>query len=93
MISSAVDRQAQIYMAVFVVLGFPAAAFVDRQGLKCGVLVASLFNFVGAFLRIFPFFSVVFIGQSVAALAQALFFALPPLLAETWWVVIACSDR
>ncbi|KAI8338417.1 major facilitator superfamily domain-containing protein [Chlamydoabsidia padenii] len=72
-------------------LGHLSSFVVPGSGLKRGILIGAVLNFLGASIRwlgaipsLYGFF-LLFTGQTLAALAQVFMLAIPPQLAVAWF--------
>eukprot|EP00760_Papus_ankaliazontas_P030205 PhM_4_TR4660/c0_g1_i1/m.35273/K08220/FLVCR, SLC49A1_2; MFS transporter, FLVCR family, feline leukemia virus subgroup C receptor-related protein len=92
--SNEVNYMSMCFMLVFVIAVFPALHMFRSLGCRKGLLMAALFGFVGAVLKI-PV--EMFVGrgrtsfwwiiscQLIASLANAIFLGGPPLVASLWF--------
>jgi MFS family permease len=81
-----------LFFITFVIFSFPSSWFIERFGLRAGVVLGAWFQAIGTALRClggsaFPQFELraVVIGQAVASLGQAFFVNPPPQLAAAWF--------
>ena len=82
-----VDLFSNIYMFVFLILFLPATFFLNKYGLKQGILASAAFNATGAFLRYLfatgKLFGFCIFSQALCATSQVLNFCLIGELART----------
>ena len=90
------------FFITYCVSSFPASWFVERYGLRAGVMVGAWLQAIGCAIRVFATpvvghpvddeaahgnLTLLMFGQVVASLAQAFFVNTPPLLAAVWFGV------
>eukprot|EP01136_Pigoraptor_vietnamica_P017044 Opistho-1_new@61670 len=88
-----VNLLSQIFMICYLPLGFTSSWALDDKGLRYGVLIGAVLNFVGAWVRyVSDFvpgrdgsFGVLFVGQTLAACAQPFILNAPTKLAAVWF--------
>jgi MFS family permease len=78
-----------VYMIIYIP-GSPIAGFLlDFLGMRIGVSIGALLNALGAWVRVAgsssDYFVLLFIGQSLCALAQCFILSVPPKLAANWF--------
>lgn len=87
--SLAIDWTSMIYMIVYIPSIFPASWLLDKYGLRLTLIMGSLLNCAGAWIKCGSTnpgrFYVSFIGQTVVALAQVFILGVPPRLAAIWF--------
>ncbi|KAM5194486.1 solute carrier family 49 member A3 isoform 2-T2 [Mantella aurantiaca] len=84
-----------VYLIVSIPIGFVASWLLDTLGLKYGVILSSWLNMSGSVIRclsLLPFFKnkqnaliLLFLGQSICAMAQPLVLFVPAKLAAVWF--------
>ncbi|KAI6228694.1 hypothetical protein M3Y99_01196100 [Aphelenchoides fujianensis] len=84
----------QIFQIVGIVFGVFGMFVTDRYGVKPSCVCGCLFNFLGAAIRVLSSLSalpvdlrlpVLYVGQTVAAMAQPFFLCLSTKVAEQWF--------
>ncbi|RUS14963.1 major facilitator superfamily domain-containing protein [Jimgerdemannia flammicorona] len=96
--SNAINSLSVVYFVVYPILIYPSFQyFVDPKGspigtgLKRGVMIGAVLNVAGAWLRYLGAvpsvmgFAMLFVGQTVAAIAQVFIIGVPPRLAVAWF--------
>ncbi|KYN30098.1 Feline leukemia virus subgroup C receptor-related protein 2 [Trachymyrmex cornetzi] len=87
--SMMVNWTSMLYMAFYATFIFPASYMTDKCGLRWTTIIGASINCLGAWIKTFSIqpdrFYVVFIGQSIVALAQTLVLPLPGRLAAQWF--------
>ena len=97
----AITWTSMIYMAVYIPLIFPATWLLQRKGLRSCIIIGSLGNCFGSWLKFIAWqradwcFPVLFVGQTVCAIAQIFVLGIPAELAGIWFpshqVSTACA--
>ncbi|KAI8138596.1 major facilitator superfamily domain-containing protein [Fennellomyces sp. T-0311] len=92
---NAINAMSLIYMMIYPMAVQPSLRFFEDKkdcpgsGLKRGILIGAFLNALGALIRYLGAapdrYVVVFIGQTVAAIAQVFMLSIPPRLARTWF--------
>ncbi|XP_074598387.1 histamine transporter [Brevipalpus obovatus] len=84
-----VNLTSMIYMIVFVPGMLPASYILDTKGIRVAILIGSLANFAGAFVKCFSLqqeqFVITMIGQVLASVANLFVLSIPPRLAAVWF--------
>ncbi|KYQ54727.1 Feline leukemia virus subgroup C receptor-related protein 2 [Trachymyrmex zeteki] len=87
--SMMVDWTSMLYMALYATFIFPASYVTDKCGLRWTTIIGASINCLGAWIKTFSIqsdrFYIVFIGQSIVALAQTMVLPLPGRLAAQWF--------
>ena len=87
----AVTWTSMIYMAVYIPLIFPATWFLQKKGLRKSIILGALGNCLGSWIKVIATqrsdwcFPVLFIGQTICAIAQIFVLGIPAELAATWF--------
>ena len=97
----AVTWTSMIYMAVYIPLIFPATWFLQKYGLRKSIILGSLGNCIGSCIKVAATqrsdwcFPVLFMGQTICAIAQIFVLGIPAEIAATWFparqVSTACA--
>ncbi|KAI2809303.1 hypothetical protein BLOT_000451 [Blomia tropicalis] len=78
-----------VYMACYIIGIIPATWLLDNYGLRPCLIIASLGNAAGSWIKCLSvnpsLFWVSMIGQTVVAASQLFILNIPPLLAATWF--------
>ncbi|RIA96071.1 major facilitator superfamily domain-containing protein [Glomus cerebriforme] len=87
---SYINALATVYMVVYPILLLPILKIFDKWGLRQGVLIGAFLNALGTFLRFMGSFGpsgfwLLFLGQTIAAIAGVFILGIPPKLANTWF--------
>ncbi len=87
---SSINALATVYMIVYPILLLPVLKIFDKWGLRQGVLIGAFLNSFGTFLRFMGSFGqsgfwLLFLGQTIAAIAGVFILGVPPKLANTWF--------
>jgi MFS family permease len=87
---SYINALATVYMVVYPILLLPVLKIFDKFGLRQGVLIGAFLNAFGTFLRFLGSFGpsgfwLLFLGQTMAAIAGVFILGVPPKLANTWF--------
>lgn len=84
-----VNCTSTVYMASYIIGIVPATWLLDKYGLRPCLIVASLGNAVGSWVKCLSvnphYFWVSMLGQSIVATSQLFILNIPPLLAATWF--------
>ena len=82
-----VDLCSYSYMALYLFLNFPGVWFVDKFGLRWGVLVGIVLTTIGCWVRcaINTSFTWVLIGQVIMAMGQVYLYNSPALVTTNWF--------
>eukprot|EP01137_Pigoraptor_chileana_P030615 Opistho-2@17354 len=88
-----VNLLSQIFMICYIPLGFSSSWALDARGLRFGVLIGAVLNFIGGWVRYASefapsrdgSFAVLFFGQTLAACAQPFILNAPTKLAAVWF--------
>mmetsp|Transcript_14955 Transcript_14955/g.20958 ORF Transcript_14955/g.20958 Transcript_14955/m.20958 type:complete len:462 (-) Transcript_14955:39-1424(-) len=80
------------FFLAYIIFSFPSSRFIDKYGLRAGILVGAWLQVVGNSIRCLGHrvisdaeFPCVLAGQLVASLAQPFFVNPPSLIAATWF--------
>jgi MFS family permease len=79
-----------VFMIVYIP-GSPIAGFMlDFFGMRIGVSIGALLNAIGAWVRVAGsgdsnYFAILFVGQTLAALAQCFILSVPPKISANWF--------
>lgn len=97
---TAVNMLSLVFMIIYIPVVVPSLWFTERYGLRKAILMAILFNCIGAWLRYIGAivanvssayqilgFGIVMIGQCIAAAAQTVFINAPARIAGDWFAV------
>jgi MFS family permease len=86
------DMMVTIFFITYTIFSFPTSHFIERYGLRAGVVVGAWLQAIGTLFRCFSFnggaisnTAMSVIGQIIASLGQAFFVNPPPLIASTWF--------
>ncbi|CAI2167425.1 18016_t:CDS:2 [Funneliformis geosporum] len=87
---STINALATVFMIVYPIFLVPILKIYDKWGLRQGVLVGAFLNAFGTFLRFMGSFGpsgfwLLFLGQTIAAIAGVFILGVPPKLANTWF--------
>ncbi|CAB4495709.1 uncharacterized protein OCT59_005674 [Rhizophagus irregularis] len=87
---SYINALATVYMVVYPILLLPVLKIFDKWGLRQGVLIGAFLNALGTFLRFLGSFEasgfwLLFLGQTLTAIAGVFILGVPPKLANTWF--------
>ncbi|RHZ64068.1 hypothetical protein Glove_326g30 [Diversispora epigaea] len=81
-----------IYMIIYPMVLFPSIKFFDKYGIRNGIIFGAFLNTLGSLIRFLGSLSqtmagywIIFIGQSIAAIAQVFMLGIPPKLANIWF--------
>ena len=91
-----VDRLSMIYMAIYPVVFLPCSFFIekDARSLQRGLRISAAMNCAGAAMRwgscASHSFALVFLGQTVCAMAQGFSLGAPPRIAALWFPAASC---
>ncbi|PKY38488.1 MFS general substrate transporter [Rhizophagus irregularis] len=85
-----INALATVYMVVYPILLLPVLKIFDKWGLRQGVLIGAFLNALGTFLRFLGSFEasgfwLLFLGQTLTAIAGVFILGVPPKLANTWF--------
>lgn len=84
-----VNCTSTVYMASYILGIVPATWLLDKFGLRPCLIVASLGNAVGSWVKCLSvnphYFWVSMVGQTIVATSQLFILNIPPLLAATWF--------
>ena len=85
--SSDVDELSSLYMYPYIVFSPVALLILDRYGLRIGLTIGAILNFLGSILRFSNVmeYKGVYIGTLFASLAQCFLLSIPPLIASNWF--------
>ena len=74
-------------MVVYVIGIIPASALMGKMSLKIIVLTGSGLTLLGAAVRCIPIYALacLFLGQTIAAIAQLFVLSIPPAIAVVWF--------
>uniref|UniRef100_A0A0N5A4R0 MFS domain-containing protein n=1 Tax=Parastrongyloides trichosuri TaxID=131310 RepID=A0A0N5A4R0_PARTI len=84
----------QIFQMVGLLTGVLGMYITDKHGIKLSCILGCLFNAMGAFLRVISSMPIIsfnsrlplmYLGQTLAAMAQPFFLCLSPKVAEYWF--------
>ena len=97
----AITWTSMIYMAVYIPLIFPATWLLQRKGLRTCIIIGAVGNCLGSWVKFIAWqrsywcFPVLFMGQTICAIAQIFVLGIPAELAGTWFpstqVSTACA--
>ncbi|CAG8552731.1 5751_t:CDS:2 [Funneliformis caledonium] len=87
---STINALATVFMIIYPILLIPVLNIYDKWGLRQGILVGAFLNAFGTFLRFMGSFGpsgfwLLFLGQTIAAIAGVFILGVPPKLANTWF--------
>lgn len=89
---SSINSLSSIYLLLYPILFIPSSKFFNTYGIKFGVIFGAFLNSLGALLRYlgslkrsYIGFWILFLGQTIAALAQLFILCVPPKLANIWF--------
>lgn len=86
--ATAVDWTSMAYMVAYIILILPATWQLEKRGLRVGLLLASVFNCAGAWVKVPSarpdLYWVTLLGQCLSAVGQVFILGLPPKLAAVW---------
>ncbi|RIB02735.1 major facilitator superfamily domain-containing protein [Gigaspora rosea] len=89
---SSINSLSSIYLLLYPILFIPSIKFFNTYGIKFGVIFGAFLNSLGALLRFlgslkrsYIGFWILFLGQTIAALAQLFMLCVPPKLANIWF--------
>ncbi|CAG8509784.1 326_t:CDS:2 [Diversispora eburnea] len=81
-----------VYMIIYPMILFPSIKFFDKYGIRNGIIFGAFLNTLGSLIRFLGSLSqtmsgywMIFIGQSIAAIAQVFMLGIPPKLANIWF--------
>ncbi|KYM78165.1 Feline leukemia virus subgroup C receptor-related protein 2 [Atta colombica] len=87
--SMMIDWTSMLFLAIYTVFIFPASYMTDKCGLRWTIIIGAGINCLGTWIKMFSIqpdrIYVVFIGQSIVALAQTMILPLPGRLAAQWF--------
>ncbi|XP_031344986.1 feline leukemia virus subgroup C receptor-related protein 2-like [Photinus pyralis] len=97
--SDTVNWTSMISMCFYLPLAIPGSYFLEKYGLRSGILIGAGFGCLGSWIKLFSIqqdkFWVVLVGQGVSAVSGIFIIQLPPMLAAVWFgseeVSTACS--
>ncbi|CAG8566360.1 11300_t:CDS:2 [Funneliformis mosseae] len=87
---STINALATVFMIIYPILLVPVLNIYDKWGLRQGILVGAFLNAFGTFLRFMGSFGpsgfwLLFLGQTISAIAGVFILGVPPKLANTWF--------
>ncbi|KAF6200914.1 hypothetical protein GE061_005361 [Apolygus lucorum] len=84
-----IEWTATVWSLTALLFAVPGAWAVEKYGLRPVILLCGFFNLFGCVLKSFSSsresFAMVFVGQTISSLGQAVMFGLPPRLASVWF--------
>lgn len=87
--TAAVDWTSMMYMVAYVIFIFPGTWLLEKRGLRVGLLLASMLNCAGAWVKVPSarpdLYWVTLLGQCLSAVAQVFIMGSPPKLAAVWF--------
>lgn len=87
--SQAINFTSTIFMIAYLIFVIPATIVFERTGLRKALILGSWGTSFGAVIKIFAChrdrFSVLMLGQTLAAISQSLILSVPPQLASAWF--------
>ncbi|XP_012062861.1 PREDICTED: feline leukemia virus subgroup C receptor-related protein 2-like [Atta cephalotes] len=87
--SMMIDWTSMLFLAIYTVFIFPVSYMTDKCGLRWTIIIGAGINCLGTWIKMFSIqpdrIYVVFIGQSIVALAQTMLLPLPGRLAAQWF--------
>ncbi|KAK5646133.1 hypothetical protein RI129_004597 [Pyrocoelia pectoralis] len=94
-----VNWTSMISMIFYLPLAIPGSYFLEKYGLRSGILIGAGFGCLGSWIKVFSIqqdkFWVILIGQGISAISGIFIIQLPPMLAAVWFgseeVSTACS--
>ncbi|GAB1600202.1 feline leukemia virus subgroup C receptor-related protein 2-like isoform X1 [Argonauta hians] len=85
----AVDWLSMVYMLAYIPLIFPASYLLDRKGLRVVIIIGTLLNCTGAWLKCISAspdrFWLLMVAQTICGIAQIFVLEVPPRLAAVWF--------
>lgn len=97
--AAAVDWTSMVYMLAYIIFILPGTWLLEKRGLRVGILLASLLNCAGAWVKVPSarpdLYWVTLLGQCLSSAGQVFILGLPPKLAAVWFgqneVSTSCS--
>lgn len=87
--STDVDWLSTVFLLVYIPFFLPAAMIFENKGLRFGVTLGCILNCLAGWVRYIggesESFFLLFFGQTIAAIAQPLIYAVPSRLAVVWF--------
>ncbi|KAG2391943.1 hypothetical protein C9374_013428 [Naegleria lovaniensis] len=87
-----VNMMTLVYLVVYVPMSSVSTLVMKKRGLRTSILIASILNFIGGWVRCLGYkkgeelyFWIAFLGQSLCAVAQPLVSNAPTLLSNNWF--------